>query len=222
MEIRSSRLTPVFSNRRAMYTTRRRLRSMRVWRALLVPLLQAGDDLGLLLPGEGGGQSAAPPDVHDLAWLHQAQPGEQGAARSPGPSRIVSWLSLPFHLNRPPGEPGSLPRRTPGWGERAASMGPRSSSPTCTWSTRTASSSRPVHPHRAVGEQAEPPPPGVLQPLQRTRRVPKVGRAGPDSGGQELLHAVRLGHQHRPPRGRVGEGCFPYPGGEEKPAAPLE
>ena len=61
MEIRSSMLSPVFSKRLAMYTTRRRLCSMRSLRAASSPLSSAPIAFSSLSFSRGGGRVSLPP-----------------------------------------------------------------------------------------------------------------------------------------------------------------
>ena len=61
MEIRSSTLTPALSNRRAMYTTSRRFRSMRMFRASWLPAAYSCKSRASSHGSSGGGKTSLPP-----------------------------------------------------------------------------------------------------------------------------------------------------------------
>ena len=69
MEIRSSMLMPVFSKRRAMYTTSRRFRSMRVCRTDSSPPSSRASSAASSSRGSGGGRVSLPPIYMTLSGL---------------------------------------------------------------------------------------------------------------------------------------------------------
>ena len=65
----------------------------------LLPLLQPGDEGGLLFPGKGRGQGVAAPDIHDLARQLQSQPCQALLEQDIQPQfPSIHFLNRPFLL----------------------------------------------------------------------------------------------------------------------------
>ena len=95
MEIRSSMLMPVFSNRRAIYTTSRRFRSMSVCRACGSPCSRRAMTSVSSSLGRGGGKVSLPPIYMILSRLRRLC--------SHASSRLNSFFMLPPLRSAPQG-----------------------------------------------------------------------------------------------------------------------